>query len=269
MNKRRGFTLVELLVVIAIIAVLMSILMPALRKVREQARMIQCQANLKQWGLIAAMYNEENDGKFWDSAPNTPAYWWIRFLEERYKDRKANKIWFCPTATKPIYDENGNMEPNWSIFNAWGIFKGNNLGPNGIAGSYGLNGYVLKPRTATTYESGVPVKDGFHNANMAGASQVPLFTEAIRFDLWPKPTEAPARDEFERWTSNNMNRCCINRHQGFVSTSFVDSSVRRVGLKELWKLKWHKQFNTNGPFTIAGNVQPSDWPPWIRPYKDY
>ena len=52
MNRRRGFTLVELLVVIAIIAVLMAILMPALRRVKEQANMIKCQANLDQWGLL-------------------------------------------------------------------------------------------------------------------------------------------------------------------------------------------------------------------------
>ena len=42
MDKRRGFTLIELLVVIAIIAVLMAILMPALRRVKEQGKMISC-----------------------------------------------------------------------------------------------------------------------------------------------------------------------------------------------------------------------------------
>ena len=105
MNKQRGFTLIELLVVIAIIAVLMAILMPALRRVKEQGKMISCLGTLKQWNIIAAMYTEENDGKFWDSAPGTPAYWWIARLEERYQSRIKNKLWFCPSATQPLYDE--------------------------------------------------------------------------------------------------------------------------------------------------------------------
>ena len=55
----RGFTLVELLVVIAIIALLMGMLMPALRKAKEQAKGIECYSNLKQIGLAANLYAED------------------------------------------------------------------------------------------------------------------------------------------------------------------------------------------------------------------
>lgn len=60
---RKGFTLIELLVVIAIIAMLLAIIAPALKAVKEQARKIYCKNNLKQIGLSMIIYAEEEDGK--------------------------------------------------------------------------------------------------------------------------------------------------------------------------------------------------------------
>ncbi len=278
MSKRRGFTLIELLVVIAIIALLMAILMPALQRVKEQSKTVGCLANLKQWNLVCAMYTEDNDGKFW-SGLNDRGYWWVLQLEDKVKDWKTNKTWMCPTAKKPIQDINGNTIPSYNIYNAWGIFPKtysssitgltHDAGPNGVAGSYSINGYVLTIPTNATFEGGVPAKDGWRTPNVAAAGRVPLFIDALRFDLWPLETYAPADHQFAAWSDNNMARCCINRHVGFVSCSFLDYSARKVGLKELWTLKWHKSFNTSGPYTLAGGVQASDWPEWIRRFKDY
>jgi prepilin-type N-terminal cleavage/methylation domain-containing protein len=64
MHKQKGFTLIELLVVVAIIALLLSILMPALNRVKKQARGVACQANLHQWSLIWKLYCDDNDG-YW------------------------------------------------------------------------------------------------------------------------------------------------------------------------------------------------------------
>lgn len=65
-NKRKGFTLIELLVVIAIIALLLSILIPALSKVKEQAKFILCQSNLRSYGLVGTMYTTDNGGSLPD-----------------------------------------------------------------------------------------------------------------------------------------------------------------------------------------------------------
>jgi prepilin-type N-terminal cleavage/methylation domain-containing protein/prepilin-type processing-associated H-X9-DG protein len=62
MQRRRGFSLIELLVVIGIIAMLISILLPAMNKAREQGRSVVCKSNLRQLYLALLNYSNENKG---------------------------------------------------------------------------------------------------------------------------------------------------------------------------------------------------------------
>ena len=77
MIKKKGFTLIELLVVIAIIALLLAILLPSLRMVKEQARRMICATHLKSIGNGIVLYSEANDNK---AIPNYD----IRYDSETY-----------------------------------------------------------------------------------------------------------------------------------------------------------------------------------------
>jgi type II secretory pathway pseudopilin PulG len=113
--------LIELLVVIAIIALLMSILMPALTRVRKQARAVVCQSNLKQWGTIWAMYTDENNG-FFPKRRSASGRWIDVLFDYYYKDPKFR---VCPAATKiaaPQYPPgaSGTLEVGGDAETSWG-----------------------------------------------------------------------------------------------------------------------------------------------------
>jgi prepilin-type processing-associated H-X9-DG protein len=61
----------------------------------------------------------------------------------------------------------------------------------------------------------------------------------------------------------------MDRHSEHVNGLFLDWSVRKIGVKELWTLRWHLQFDTANAWTKAGGVLPEDWPHWMRGFKDY
>jgi prepilin-type N-terminal cleavage/methylation domain-containing protein/prepilin-type processing-associated H-X9-DG protein len=90
---RNGFTLIELLVVIAIIAILASMLLPALARAKEAGKRIGCANNLRQLGLSTQMYADDNEGYYPKRTLGAPGGW-PTALRDSYRDLK---ILACPS----------------------------------------------------------------------------------------------------------------------------------------------------------------------------
>ena len=100
-SRKNNFTLIELLIVISIIAILASLLLPALGKAREMAYMARCKSNLKQLGLIISMYSGDYKEFFPTVSTNSSSPWSLmmdtgHFRNDKIMSGNDLKLWDCP-----------------------------------------------------------------------------------------------------------------------------------------------------------------------------
>jgi len=222
MNKKKGFTLIELLVVIAVIAVLVSMLVPALQNARKQAKSAYCLNNLKQVGAICLMYAYDHkdtlpiafDEPKWLAAQPQEAGRWMQTLSElNYLTDDRRHCILCPSFP-PTPEE-------WMRqFELYGV----------ISRSYGMR------------YSGQQNSD-FRLSKIKTPSEFLFITDSIELAI-----------THEQWYyiryPDSGFKIHSARHNGKANVCFADGSVRTLdkhgilGLSDPWKFDgvWIKEW---------------------------
>jgi prepilin-type N-terminal cleavage/methylation domain-containing protein len=271
MKRKNGFTLIELLVVIAIIALLMSMLMPALHKAKGQAYWAVCKSHLHQWALIWKMFSDDRVGFELkkvqeDISPISPAFfmdrddavWWLKTIVEDYAASLDPKMWLCPYAQKLWRD--GGMNPNMAWDDTIGEITINGIEYNDyeVKGSFVINLWVSKEGEdylGYTY---------WGSPSVPGAQYAPMLLDGQWKDMEPFPEDIPLPTETANWTHNaqEMQRACLRRHKPYyVDVLYLDWHVERVTPKQLWTLKWNRDWPD---LCAPGSIGFPDWPLWLE-----
>jgi prepilin-type processing-associated H-X9-DG protein len=215
--------------------------------------------------------------------------------------RTAEKIAMCPAAPKP-HSWTRVHEPLGSAFEV----AGGKYAPWGAGGLRNgttepafeaISGYGLDYWLVTLRDKPAPYADGpfWETCLVPGAARVPVLGDCRFSGAWPQARDEPPLHDAPENASlrgglpasmlaglglpdyveeapllqDQMSHFCFDRHNGGNNMLFMDWSVRKVGLKELWTVKWSRDFDTANPWTKAGGVQPDNWPLWMQKLKDY
>jgi len=251
-----------------------------LNAVKEQARTVVCASNLKQWNIIMGFFAADNrdqfpDAQHFDGSPphgESHGQWWLQPILP-YVDNPD--ILICAKAKAHPETVPGDTFPVPPVplkeNECWGSRQRcdcNNANGEMVWSSYGPNGWLMDPtlpngvRQTWGAPTSVPLSSFWGKMDrISTPSRVPFYLDSRWVDAWPNDDNEPKTDPDDPTSgSGYMNHFVLDRHNEAVNAVFFDGSGRKVDIKELWSLKWHKTFDTTNLYTQDN----APWPDWLN-----
>jgi prepilin-type N-terminal cleavage/methylation domain-containing protein len=263
--NRKAFTLIELLVVVAIVALLVSLILPAMGSAKAQARKAVCGSNVRQLGLGALMYTNDARGMLppcgWWSR-DVEAFWWGQIMADRVDH-----------TVSPLHKYIRSSLQEDSVFECpeqpWGSYRAQpkDLTPPQPTSTYGYNGYYLTPAATTAYCMDIGKRPWQKTESIPTPALVFLFADTLIVDPYDRSGVANVAlldPPFLYWQGSgwqeNKSPTTAFRHRGQTMAVCCDGHAQSYGLEN---------GKITSPGYMIGAVGASNGPHYIPDWREW